>query len=167
MTDNARPAEAVIPPAMAATAASYEYSPAVIVPAGDLLFVSGQIGRDDAGIVIADPEQQFTAAFEHLQSILVQAGATLADVIDITTFHTSMADLAVFAKVKSRFLDTTPYPAWTAIGITELALPGVLRRDQGDRTPLSWLPSTLPGSMGCLCACRSPARSRTASRSAS
>ena len=126
MTSNDRPTEAVIPPAMAKTAGSYEYSPGVIVPAGDLLFVSGQIGRDANGQVIADAEQQFVAAFEHLQSILVQAGATMADVIDITTFHTSMTDLAVFAKVKARFLDTTPYPAWTAIGITELALPGVL-----------------------------------------
>ena len=126
MTSNDRPTEAVIPPSVADTAASYEYSPGVIVPAGDLLFVSGQIGRDGAGQVIADPEQQFGAAFENLRSILVQAGATMADVIDLTTFHTSMADLAVFARVKSRFLDTTPYPAWTAIGITELALPGVL-----------------------------------------
>lgn len=126
MTSNDRPTAAVIPPSVARTAASYEYSPGVIVPAGDLLFVSGQIGRDANGDVIADAEQQFVAAFENLQSILVQAGATMADVIDITTFHTSMADLAVFAKVKSRFLDTTPYPAWTAIGITELALPGVL-----------------------------------------
>ena len=126
MTNDDRQTEAVIPPSVAATAASYEYSPGVIVPAGDLLFVSGQIGRDATGQVIADPEQQFVAAFENLQSILVQAGATMADVIDITTFHTSMADLAVFAKVKARFLATTPYPAWTAIGITELALPGVL-----------------------------------------
>jgi enamine deaminase RidA (YjgF/YER057c/UK114 family) len=126
MTDKDRPTEAVIPPSVAGTAASYEYSPGVIVPAGDLLFVSGQIGRDATGQVVADAEQQFVAAFENLQSILVQAGATMADVIDITTFHTSMTDLAVFAEVKSRFLDTTPYPAWTAIGITELALPGVL-----------------------------------------
>jgi enamine deaminase RidA (YjgF/YER057c/UK114 family) len=126
MTDDDRTAEAVIPPSVAETAASYQYSPGVVVPAGDLLFVSGQIGRDATGRVIADAEQQFVAAFENLQSILGQAGATMADVIDLTTFHTSMADLAVFAKVKARFLDTTPYPAWTAIGITELALPGVL-----------------------------------------
>lgn len=126
MTSNDPSSEAVIPPLMADTAAAYEYSPGVIAPAGDLLFVSGQIGRDATGHVVADPEQQFVAAFENLQSILVQAGATMADVVDLTTFHTSMTDLAVFAKVKARFLDTTPYPAWTAIGITELALPGVL-----------------------------------------
>jgi enamine deaminase RidA (YjgF/YER057c/UK114 family) len=126
VTSNDRQPEAVIPPAMAEPAAFYGYSPGVIVPAGDLLFVSGQIGRDPTGNVVADPEQQFVAAFENLQSILVQAGATMADVIDLTTFHTSMADITLFAKVKARFLDTTPRPAWTAIGTTELALPGVL-----------------------------------------
>ena len=124
--DNDRPTEAVIPPSAAGPAASYQYSPGVIVPAGDLLFLSGQIGRDTAGNVVADPEQQFVTAFENLQAILVEAGATMADVVDITTFHTSMADLAIFAEVKARFLSTTPHPAWTAIGITELALPGVL-----------------------------------------
>lgn len=123
--DDRRAIEAVIPPAVARTAASYQYSPGVIVPAGDLLFVSGQVGRDASGHVVADPEQQFVTAFENLRSILEQSGATMADVVDLTTFHTSMADLAVFAEVKARFLDTTPYPAWTAIGISELALPGL------------------------------------------
>ena len=121
-----RPCEAVIPASMARTAGSYQYSPGVVVPAGNLLFVSGQIGRDASGNVVLDPEQQFVAAFENLLSILAEAGATMANVVEITTFHTSMADLAIFAKVKGRYLDTTPYPAWTAIGITELALPGVL-----------------------------------------
>jgi enamine deaminase RidA (YjgF/YER057c/UK114 family) len=125
VTNDDRPTEAVIPSAVADTAASYEYSPGVIVPAGDLLFVSGQVGRDSTGHVVEDPEQQFVTAFENLESILVQAGATMADVVEITTFHTSMAELAVFARVKARFLDTTPHPAWTAIGISELALPGL------------------------------------------
>lgn len=123
--NDARPAEAVIPPAVERTAASYQYSPGVIVPAGDLLFVSGQVGRDASGNVVLDPEQQFVTAFENLQAILAQAGVTMADVVEITTFHTSMADLAVFAGVKARYLDTLPYPAWTAIGISELALPGL------------------------------------------
>jgi enamine deaminase RidA (YjgF/YER057c/UK114 family) len=46
-------------------------------------------------------------------------------VVEITTYFTSMADLPVFANVKERFFTTTPYPAWTAIGVNELALPGL------------------------------------------
>jgi enamine deaminase RidA (YjgF/YER057c/UK114 family) len=36
-----------------------------------------------------------------------------------------MADLALFAAVKARYPDIAPYPAWTAIGIGELAPPGL------------------------------------------
>jgi hypothetical protein len=36
-----------------------------------------------------------------------------------------MADLPLFAAVKARVLTTTPDPAWTAIGVQELALPGL------------------------------------------
>jgi enamine deaminase RidA (YjgF/YER057c/UK114 family) len=125
LTHSDRPAEAVIPPSMADAAASYQYSPGVTVPAGDLLFVSGQVGRDSAGQVVADPAQQFITAFENLRSILEEAGATMADVVEITTYHTSMADLALFAEVKARFLNTAPHPAWTGIGVNELALPGL------------------------------------------
>jgi enamine deaminase RidA (YjgF/YER057c/UK114 family) len=108
MTSSDRPVKAAIPASMASPAAAYRYSPGVIVPAGDLLFVSGQVGRD-----------------ENLELILIEACATMADVIEITTFHTSMEDLGLFAEVKARFLHTEPYPAWTGIGVSELALPGL------------------------------------------
>ena len=45
--------------------------------------------------------------------------------VELTTYFTSLADLPVFASVKERFFTTTPYPAWTAIGVNELALPGL------------------------------------------
>lgn len=121
-----RSVEAVIPAETAGAAGGYQYSPGVIVPAGsDLLFVSGQVGRDTNGQVVLDPERQFVTAFENLRLILGQAGVTMAAVVEITTYHTSMADLALFAAVKARYLDTVPYPAWTAIGVGELALPGL------------------------------------------
>ena len=60
-----------------------------------------------------------------MREILETAGGTLADVVEMTTYFTSMADLPIFAKVKERFFTTTPYPAWTGIGVNELALPGL------------------------------------------
>ncbi len=126
MSTRERSVEAVIPAAMTETAASYQYSPGVIVSAGtDLLFISGQVGRDTDGLVVLDPEQQFVTAFENLRSILEHAGGTMANVVEITTYHTAMADLTLFAEVKARYLTTTPHPAWTAIGVAELALPGL------------------------------------------
>jgi enamine deaminase RidA (YjgF/YER057c/UK114 family) len=46
-------------------------------------------------------------------------------VVEMTTYFTSMGDLPVFVTVKERFFTTTPYPAWTAIGVNDLAPPGL------------------------------------------
>ena len=117
--------QAIIPDAMRRTAEAYQSSPAVSVAGGRLIFVSGQVGGDESGQPIADPEAQFVAAIEKLREILKAAGGTLADVVEMTTYFTSLGDLPVFATVKQRFFTTTPYPAWTGIGVNELALPGV------------------------------------------
>ena len=58
--------------------------------------------------------------------MLTKAGVSFADVVDMTTFHVGLqAHLRTFAKVKDRYLKP-PYPAWTAIGVSELAVPGGL-----------------------------------------
>lgn len=93
---------------------------------GDLLLCSGQIGTGPDGRGIADPEAQFTAAFEAVKAVLVEAGLGFADVVEITTFHVGlMQHMATFMRVKDRYLPE-PYPAWTAIGVVELAVPGGL-----------------------------------------
>ena len=96
------------------------------VSAGSLLLISGQVGRDATEGVIADPEAQFVKAFENLRAVISEAGATLEDVVEITTYLTSMVHFRVLTKVKERFLTSEPYPAWTCIGVSELALPGLL-----------------------------------------
>ena len=51
---------------------------------------------------------------------------SLADVIEMTTFHVGLQQhLETFLGVKDRYLNE-PYPAWTAIGISELAVAGGL-----------------------------------------
>jgi enamine deaminase RidA (YjgF/YER057c/UK114 family) len=125
MTIDHANSQAIIPDGMRRTADAYQTSPAVSTTGGRLIFVSGQVGVDEAGQPITDPEAQFVAAIANLREILAAAGGTLADVVEITTYFTSMADLPVFANVKERFFTTTPYPAWTGIGVNELALPGL------------------------------------------
>ena len=49
----------------------------------------------------------------------------MADVVEMTTYHTDMALLGTFMKIKDEYV-AEPYPAWTAIGCTQLALPGAL-----------------------------------------
>ena len=75
--------QAIIPDGMRRIADAYQSSPAVSVPGAGLIFVSGQVGGDEAGQPIADPEAQFVAAIENLREILEAAGGTLADVVEL------------------------------------------------------------------------------------
>lgn len=116
--------EVVIPKGMENYYEQYHFAPAV--KDGNRLYCSGVIGVGADGKPPADPETQFTQAFESLKSVLTTAGVTFDEVIEMTTFHVGLQKhLPTFMKVKDRYMNL-PYPAWTAIGITELALPGGL-----------------------------------------
>ena len=106
--------KAIIPEGMEAVYEKIRYAPAVKV--GKTIYVSGQIGRDKAMKLVEDREAQMVQAFENLKSVLSAAGASLRDVVDLTTFHTDMRDLPLFMRVRDRYLDTHPFPAWTAVG---------------------------------------------------
>jgi enamine deaminase RidA (YjgF/YER057c/UK114 family) len=114
----------VVPKGQEVLYEQYHFAPAV--KDGDRLFCSGVIGLGADGKPSSDPEAQFTQAFETLSAVLATAGASFADVVEITTFHVGLQQhLGKFMKVKDKYL-REPYPAWTAIGITELAVPGGL-----------------------------------------
>jgi enamine deaminase RidA (YjgF/YER057c/UK114 family) len=92
----------------------------------DLLVCSGQLGVGADGRAIADPPAQFAAAFEAVQAVLAEAGLDFSDVVEMTTFHVGlMQHLGTFMQVKDGYVPET-YPAWTAIGVSELAVPGAL-----------------------------------------
>ena len=47
-----------------------------------------------------------------------------SNIFEFTSYHVDLQQhIGSFMKVKDEFLKE-PYPAWTAIGITELAIPG-------------------------------------------
>ncbi|CAN0619936.1 RutC family protein YjgH [Burkholderia multivorans] len=106
--------KAVIPDGMEAVYEKIRYSPAVRV--GNTIYVSGQIGRDAAMQLVEGREAQMTQAFDNLERVLAAAGASLRDVVDLTTFHTDMRDLPLFMQVRDRYFDSDPLPAWTAVG---------------------------------------------------
>jgi enamine deaminase RidA (YjgF/YER057c/UK114 family) len=117
--------ERIIPPSMQSFYDGYHFAPAVID--GEHVRCSGVIGINLAdGTVSDDAETQFGTAFDNLTEVLTAAGVSFADVIEITTFHVDLqAHLETFLAVKDRYVKE-PYPAWTAIGITELAVAGGL-----------------------------------------
>ncbi len=113
----------IVPKEMEVIHQRFHYNPGV--RAGNLLFIAGQVGRDEKLNVIEGKEAQFVQAFENLGKVLTAAGATFDDVVEMVTYHTDMRDLQLFMKVKDRYF-TREYPAWTGVGVTALAMPGLM-----------------------------------------
>ncbi len=116
--------ELIIPEGMENIHAEKRYAPGVRV--GDMLYVSGMLGRDADLNVIEEPEAQFTAVFENTAMVLAAAGASFADVIEFTGYFTRLRrDFPLFQTVKDRFV-VGDLPAQTVIGVVELSMPGLL-----------------------------------------
>ena len=100
------------------------YSPGMRV--GNMLFVSGQVGRDDNGQVVMAPEAQMVQAFENARKVLSAARLGFEHVVDMVTYHVGLqGHRQLFMAVKDRYI-TGPLPCWTAIGIHELSTPGMI-----------------------------------------
>ena len=72
------------------------------VQVGDTLWISGQLGIGADGKAGATIEDQTRLAFQNLTRVLETAGGTLADVVELTTYHLAMDDLPQVAAVKGR-----------------------------------------------------------------
>ena len=95
------------------------------VQADDTIWVSGQVGMDETGTAGEGLEAQARLAFQNLQRVLEAAGSSLDDIVELVSFHTSMNGIRDFGKVKAEFISKN-YPAWTAVGVTELVFPQLL-----------------------------------------
>jgi enamine deaminase RidA (YjgF/YER057c/UK114 family) len=116
--------ESVVPKDMKNIHERFRYSAGV--KAGPLLYIAGQVGRDENLNVVEGKEAQFVQAFENVKKVLTEAGITFDDVVDMMTYHTDMHDLQLFMKVKDQyFTNLDRLPTWTAIGTTALAMPGL------------------------------------------
>jgi enamine deaminase RidA (YjgF/YER057c/UK114 family) len=116
------PLETINPPTAKSTYERFHFSQAV--RAGNLVICSGQIGLAANGRPPAEIEDEFRAAWRAVGHVLTAAGLGYADIVEYTTFHVGLqAHMGTFMKVRDEYV-TEPWPAWTAIGITELAVPG-------------------------------------------
>lgn len=98
----------------------HRYSAAV--RSDGFLFVSGTVGSREDGSPEPDFEQQVRLAFTNLQAILQAAGASLDDIVDVTSFHTDPErQFETVLTVKDEVFPARPYPTWTAIGVNWLA----------------------------------------------
>jgi len=81
-----------------------QYSHAVEVPAGRMVFASGQLGVAPDDTVPEDVEAQAVLCFENIKAILAEAGMTLADVTRFTAYVTDRAYFPIYGAVRSRYV---------------------------------------------------------------
>ncbi|MGH1424966.1 MAG: RidA family protein [Pseudooceanicola sp.] len=113
-------AEALVPKDRRAIYVANKYSAAL--RSGDLLFCSGHVGSREDGTPEPEYGQQVDLAFRNLVGTLSEAGCTLDDVIDVTTFHTDPeAQFDILMEVRDRYVKGPDYPNWTAVGVSWLA----------------------------------------------
>ena len=99
------------------------YSHAIEVPPGARwLVVSGQVGVAPDGSTPEDIGGQTENCFRNIAAILADAGMNLADVVKITVFLTSEADIAAFRAARDRVTGEAR-PASTLVVVSRLVRP--------------------------------------------
>ena len=121
--------EPIVPESMREVVRAKGYLPALRV--GEFVFVAGQVGRDASFKLIDDVREQFSACFENLRMVLAEAGCTLDDLVDVTTYHVDMpVHWDTFREVKREWFPVGNVP-WTCVGVTALAQSGLLLEVKG------------------------------------
>ena len=99
------------------------YAHGVEVPPGArIIFCSGQLGIDAAGAVPEGAEDQARLAFRAIAAILEEAGLTLADVVRLNAFVSSVEHLGGYMRVRDEFVSNPP-PASTLMVVSGFARP--------------------------------------------
>jgi 2-iminobutanoate/2-iminopropanoate deaminase len=98
------------------------FSAAVVVPLGpkSLVFVSGEVGRDQSGAVVPGGfEVEARKCFMNIKEVLERSGATFADVVRITAYLKDLADYPLYAKVRGEVFGANP-PASATVAVADL-----------------------------------------------
>lgn len=96
------------------------------VRVGDVLYLSGVIGRTADGKVPDGIEAQTKAAMEDIGATLKTAGLGYGDVFHCTVFLSDMKQWPAFNKAYVGYFPAGHLPARSALGVAALALPGAL-----------------------------------------
>ena len=118
--------------------------------AGEFIFVSGTSSRraddsvagaatDASGRPLLDIRIQTRAALENVRDILAHAGASLADVVELSTYLVDMRDFAAYNETYSEFFGADG-PARTTVAVAALPHPHLLIEIK----VVAWCPRRLP-----------------------
>ena len=88
---------------------------------GRLLFVSGQVGVDAnwRTVGVGDFQAQARQTFANIEAVLEAAGASFAEVAELTYFLVDLDDFPLLDAVRRDYL-VAPYPASTAVEVPRL-----------------------------------------------
>lgn len=103
---------------------------------GDFIFVSGTSSRrpdnsfegvevDEFGTTNLDIKAQTKAVLENIDSILAEEGASLKDVVDVTSFLVNMNDFGGYNQVYAQYFDYEG-PTRTTVAVHQLPHPHLL-----------------------------------------
>lgn len=106
--------------------------------AGDFIYVSGTSSRRSdnsiAGVDIIDnlgtkhlnAEVQTREVIKNIEKNLAKEGATLKDVVDVTSFLVNMNDFAGYNKAYAEFFDKETGPTRTTVAVHQLPHPDLV-----------------------------------------
>ena len=92
------------------------------VRVGDILYLSGAIGRGPDGKPPEGIEAQTRATMDDIGETLKMAGLTHKDLFRCTVFLSDMKNWAAFNQVYLTYFPDGPLPARSAVGVNGLAL---------------------------------------------
>ena len=111
------------------------YTHAVTVEGGRMVFIAGQIALNLNGEVVGkgDLRAQAQQAWLNLAAALKAAGATLADLVKINTYvvNPKADDIRIVREVRSQVMTGDNLPASTLVGVSALAVEGLLIEIEG------------------------------------
>ncbi len=105
---------------------------------GDFIFVSGTSSRradntiagvdiiDEMGTKRLNIEVQTREVIKNIEKNLTKEGATLADVVDVTTFLVNMNDFSGYNKAYAEFFNAETGPTRTTVAVHQLPHPDLV-----------------------------------------
>ncbi|MCF6349030.1 MAG: RidA family protein [Flavobacteriaceae bacterium] len=105
---------------------------------GNFIFVSGTSSRradntiagvniiDEMGTKYLDIKEQTREVIKNIEKNLIKEGATLADVVDVTSFLVNMNDFAGYNEAYAEFFDKKTGPTRTTVAVHQLPHPDLV-----------------------------------------
>ena len=105
---------------------------------GDFIFISGTSSRlpdnsfagvhkvDEMGSMRLDIREQTKAVLENIKDFLAIEGATMKDIVDVTSFLVNMNDFAGYNEVYAQYFNAETGPARTTVAVHQLPHPNLV-----------------------------------------